>query len=170
MSRRSSRIEERRRNTGVDIYDAIIQQLGIQETLDGELKVDEDDDSTSSDEDTQDRRPIKRLKRSEKAGKEEKLQRVRGKRGILQKVKEMPLDILFEIFSYLEPLDILQLSRTSYELRDLLMHRSSASVWRAARSNVVGLPPLPFDLDEPQYANLAFDSYCHVCALSLVYS
>jgi hypothetical protein len=66
-------------------------------------------------------------------------------------------------------LDILHLSRTSHELRDLLMARSSASVWRNARRNIVGLPPLPFDLDEPQYANLAFDSYCHVCRPPLIH-
>ncbi|KAK7452737.1 hypothetical protein VKT23_012138 [Stygiomarasmius scandens] len=160
MSRRSSRIEERR-TTGVDIYDAITRQLGVQETLDGEPQID-DDDSCSSDEDMQERRPRKRVKRDEDV-KEERPQKLRGKRGVLQKVKDMPLDVLFEIFSYLEPLDILHLARTSYELRDLLMDRTSASVWRAARCNINGLPPLPFDLDEPQYASLCFDNYCHVC-------
>ncbi|KAK7452728.1 hypothetical protein VKT23_012129 [Stygiomarasmius scandens] len=164
MSRRSSRIEERRRTTGVDIYDAITRQLGVQETLDGEPQID-NDDSCSSDEDMQERRPRKRVKRDEEDVKEERPQKLRGKRGVLQKVKDMPLDVLFEIFSYLEPLDILHLARTSYELRDLLMDRASASVWRAAHCNINGLPPLPFDLDEPQYASLCFDNYCHVCTV-----
>ncbi|KAF9011654.1 hypothetical protein BDZ89DRAFT_1167401 [Hymenopellis radicata] len=31
---------------------------------------------------------------------------VRGKRGILEKITDTPLDVLFEIFSYLEPLDL----------------------------------------------------------------
>jgi len=70
---------------------------------------------------------------------------------------------LIQIFSHLEPLDILRLSRTSRDLRDLLTRRSSEHVWRTARLNVEGLPPLPPDLNEMQYANLAFDNFCHVC-------
>ncbi|KAF5368094.1 hypothetical protein D9758_004416 [Tetrapyrgos nigripes] len=167
MSRRSTRLEEKRRTTGVDPYEVIIQQLGYEENLDGEPKLYESDSVSSDDEIF--RRPKKRSKQSNEdqgaKGTKDKSasQRIRGRRGILQKVKEMPLDILFETFSYLEPLDILHLARTSHDLRDLLMSRSSSSVWRNARRNIVGIPPLPFDMDEPQYANLAFDSYCHIC-------
>ncbi|KAJ3884202.1 hypothetical protein GG344DRAFT_60744, partial [Lentinula edodes] len=48
----------------------------------------------------------------------------------------------------------------------ILMSKSTSDVWRAARENVVGLPPLPSDLNEPQYAHLIFDAYCHVGARS----
>jgi hypothetical protein len=102
MSRRSSRLEEKKRATGVDPYDAIIQQLGLQETLDGE-PVEYESDSVNSDEEI-DRRPRKRSKRVESYGSQgakdkavSPIQRVRGRRGILQKVQEMPLDILFEV-------------------------------------------------------------------------
>jgi len=74
-----------------------------------------------------------------------------------------------QIFSYLEPLDILRLSRTSLDLRNLLTSRSSEHVWRAARLNVHGLPPPPTDLNEMQYANLAFDNHCHVRTFSPPY-
>ncbi|KAE9393656.1 hypothetical protein BT96DRAFT_923941 [Gymnopus androsaceus JB14] len=76
-----------------------------------------------------------------------------------------PLDIFFEIFMHLDPGDLLRLARTSKNLRNVLMSKSSESAWRAARSNVDhGLPPLPDDLSEPQYAHLVFsDSYCHNC-------
>lgn len=48
------------------------------------------------------------------------------------------------------------------DLRDILMHRSAIPVWRAARDNIDGLPGLPDDLSEPQYAHLAFYIHCHV--------
>ena len=44
------------------------------------------------------------------------------------------------------------------------MSRNSASMWKAARANVEGLPDCPAHLSEPAYANLAFFPYCHVRA------
>ncbi|KAK1219533.1 hypothetical protein PQX77_017721 [Marasmius sp. AFHP31] len=92
----------------------------------------------------------------------------RGKRGFLEKLaEEAPLDVVLEIFTHLYPLDILHLARTSKDLRGILMSRSSSHIWKAARENadrtIPGLPPLPADLSEPQYASLAFDPTCQVC-------
>ncbi|KAJ4490788.1 hypothetical protein J3R30DRAFT_3425187 [Lentinula aciculospora] len=95
-----------------------------------------------------------------------KLKIRRGNKGILENMLKLPLDIVLEIYSYLKPLDLLRLSRTSKDFRAFLMTRSNAIVWCTARSNVPSLPSLPSDLSEPQYANLAFDSYCHVCMSS----
>jgi hypothetical protein len=67
-----------------------------------------------------------------------------------------------QIFGHLNPLDILNLARTTKALRDILMRRSAISVWKEARSNVEGLPPCPADMTEAQYANLAFSPHCHV--------
>ncbi|THU96799.1 hypothetical protein K435DRAFT_754585 [Dendrothele bispora CBS 962.96] len=89
--------------------------------------------------------------------------RFRGNRGKLEKLTEIPLDVLFEIFGYLTPFDILKLARTTKDLRRLLMDKSSTSVWQAARSNVPGLPPPMTGMSEPEYANLAFDAHCHTC-------
>lgn len=47
------------------------------------------------------------------------------------------------------------------------MQKSSEFVWRAARENIEDLPELPPDLNEPQYASLIFDSFCHVGPISL---
>ncbi|KAF9000522.1 hypothetical protein BDZ89DRAFT_1082273 [Hymenopellis radicata] len=88
---------------------------------------------------------------------------VRGKRGILEKITDTPLDVLFEIFSYLEPLDLLRISRTTKDLRQLLMSKSSAFIWERARLATEGLPPIPDDLNDPQYINLLFDKHCHEC-------
>ncbi|KAF9267008.1 hypothetical protein L218DRAFT_895151 [Marasmius fiardii PR-910] len=97
----------------------------------------------------------------------EVFRRTRGKRGLLEKLaKEAPLDILLEIFKHLEPRDVLHLSRTSKDFRGFLMRRSSSSIWREARENLPELPPLPFDLNEPQYASLLFDNHCYACLRS----
>ncbi|KAF8206484.1 hypothetical protein K438DRAFT_1669347, partial [Mycena galopus ATCC 62051] len=43
------------------------------------------------------------------------------------------------------------------------MTRSSAYIWKESRTHVEGLPDLPRDLNEPQYANLCFSGHCHKC-------
>ncbi|KAF8439340.1 hypothetical protein L210DRAFT_3402807, partial [Boletus edulis BED1] len=82
--------------------------------------------------------------------------------GRLAGLVEMPMDILFEIFGHLMPLDVLHLTHTTKQFRQLIMHRSSASIWVAARKNVSDLPDCPPYMSEPQFANLVFDTHCHV--------
>ncbi|KII94221.1 hypothetical protein PLICRDRAFT_171887 [Plicaturopsis crispa FD-325 SS-3] len=84
-------------------------------------------------------------------------------KGKLRLLPSLPLDILFEIFGHLLPLDILHLARTTKPFRSLLMRKSSISIWKAARRNVDGFPDCPKDLCEPAYAFLAFDTRCHNC-------
>ncbi|KAF8171119.1 hypothetical protein BJ912DRAFT_129806 [Pholiota molesta] len=84
----------------------------------------------------------------------------RAKLGLLPSV---PLDVLFEIFSHLAPLDLLRLARTTKELRKLLLHRSSTFVWKAALSTVEGLPACPEDMSLPCWTNLVFDHHCQNC-------
>ncbi|RDB24018.1 hypothetical protein Hypma_008642 [Hypsizygus marmoreus] len=114
----------------------------------------------SDDENTQRR---KRRRKSQTVPGGSKSKAASGKRGKLEYITEMPLDILFEIFSHLSPSDLLSLARTSKPLRGALMHRSSTYVWKKARSHISGFPDCPNDLSEPQYANLAFDTSCHYC-------
>ncbi|KAJ7158756.1 hypothetical protein C8R46DRAFT_848827, partial [Mycena filopes] len=88
--------------------------------------------------------------------------------GALSSLKEFPLDVLFEIFGHLSPKDLLNLARTTKDIRG---DHPLRVLWRSAsyfglrnlttRSN--GLPEIPRDLTEPQYAALAFDSHCHTC-------
>ncbi|TDL24368.1 hypothetical protein BD410DRAFT_118974 [Rickenella mellea] len=82
--------------------------------------------------------------------------------GKLALLMTMPTDIFCEIASYMAPLDILNLSRTSKSLRCLLMSKRSRQIWRAAQHNL-GLPDCPPDICEPQYAKLVFERLCHVC-------
>ncbi|KAJ6513375.1 hypothetical protein C8R45DRAFT_344988 [Mycena sanguinolenta] len=89
--------------------------------------------------------------------------RVRGRRGMLSSLREFPLDLIAEIFGHLNPLDLLNLARTTKEIRGILMSRSSTIIWKESRSHVEGLPNPPRDLSEPQYANLCFSTHCHQC-------
>ncbi|KAM5534534.1 hypothetical protein V8D89_006006 [Ganoderma adspersum] len=88
---------------------------------------------------------------------------LRGRRGGLEGMPTMPLDILFEIFGFLHPRDVVNLARTSKAFRTLLMSRDSAAFWRQARRKLKDLPDPPNYLSEPAYANLLFFPHCHNC-------
>ncbi|QRW07527.1 Synaptobrevin [Ceratobasidium sp. AG-Ba] len=89
--------------------------------------------------------------------------RVRGKQGKLQGLMNMPVDIFAAIAVYLDPVDLVFFARANRFFRQILMRRSFVSVWRAAESNVEGLPPCPEELCEPQYAALVFVKCCSMC-------
>lgn len=57
----------------------------------------------------------------------EAFRKVRGKRGALKHLTEAPLDVLFEIFGKLNPIDLLYLARTTKALRNILMRTSASS-------------------------------------------
>ncbi|KIM49548.1 hypothetical protein M413DRAFT_21749 [Hebeloma cylindrosporum] len=136
-----------------------------------------EDESMYSDVPTTSTKPVRGRKRKnpETATKEPKVtgranaKRARGNRGILKELVEMPLDVLFEIFGCLEPIDLLQLSWTSKALRALLMNRTSASLWRQTFQNLPSPhpPECPDDLNEPQYTELLFRKACHFCGKSI---
>ncbi|KAJ3722252.1 hypothetical protein C8R42DRAFT_720632 [Lentinula raphanica] len=90
--------------------------------------------------------------------------KVRGKFASLQgMMTSLPLEIILLIFIRLDPRDLLSLSRTSKNLREILMDKSSETIWRTVWINYEdSLPPLPVDLNEPQFARLIFDAYCHL--------
>ncbi|KAJ6520313.1 hypothetical protein C8R45DRAFT_954725 [Mycena sanguinolenta] len=90
------------------------------------------------------------------------------KRGKLRFMTEVPLDVLFEIFGKLLPVDLLNLSCATKALRDILLRKSAAFVWKQAFLNVPdpGPPPRPDDLNEPQYANLLWRKHCFFCGVS----
>ncbi|TFK88784.1 hypothetical protein K466DRAFT_56794 [Polyporus arcularius HHB13444] len=82
---------------------------------------------------------------------------------------------LSQIACHLEPLDILQLSRTSKALRRLLLSRTSRHIWITARKRIAprALPDAPAGLSEPLYAALVFQPTCMACgsrALSVDYA
>lgn len=86
-----------------------------------------------------------------------------------QDLSDMPLDVLFEIFELVLPMDLLHLARTSKALRNLLLRRSAISIWRAAFLNLpLAPPPRPEELTEPRWASLLFETDCTVSFFCLV--
>ncbi|KDR77407.1 hypothetical protein GALMADRAFT_245600 [Galerina marginata CBS 339.88] len=79
------------------------------------------------------------------------------------KVEELPVEVILEIFSWATPGSLLNMSRTTKSWHSLLMSRSSLPLWKTARSNLDGFPDIPDDLNEIQYANLAFGTTCSFC-------
>ncbi|KAF9071209.1 hypothetical protein BDP27DRAFT_1322535 [Rhodocollybia butyracea] len=174
--RRSLRLREK------SVIPAVMQESTEATTTDGPKRLrekarkeDNDDEWHDGDED-EDERPAKRARqgsknsatkskiRSKRQRMPEQFRKVRGKLGLLARlVKDVPLEVIFEIFCYLEPGDLLRLARTSRDLRGILMSKTSENIWCTARRNVQDLPPRPKDLNEPQYAHLLFEAYCHLC-------
>jgi F-box domain len=50
--------------------------------------------------------------------------------GKLRHITEMPLDVLFETFSHLQPRDLLSLSQASRGLRAILLNPTATSLWK----------------------------------------
>ncbi|KAL1713837.1 hypothetical protein EV715DRAFT_295717 [Schizophyllum commune] len=76
----------------------------------------------------------------------------------------LPLDVLFEVFGYVDPISLLHLSRTSKALRNTLMRRSSIWIWKQSYATTNhGLPPAPKDQTIPQFLKLAVDRTCDYC-------
>ncbi|KAL1744503.1 hypothetical protein HDZ31DRAFT_38517 [Schizophyllum fasciatum] len=79
----------------------------------------------------------------------------------LSRLLEMPLDIIFEIFGYLHPHDLLRMTRVNWMLRETLMNRSSAFLWRRTLANLSDVPPFPDGMNEPQWVDLLFEKRCY---------
>ncbi|RPD66061.1 hypothetical protein L226DRAFT_608973 [Lentinus tigrinus ALCF2SS1-7] len=88
---------------------------------------------------------------------------VRGRRGGLKDMPNMPLDVLMEIFGFMHPKDLLNLARTSKAFRSFLMNRAAQPLWKASMARVDNLPSCPAYMTEPQYINLLFFNHCHNC-------
>ncbi|PBK90962.1 hypothetical protein ARMGADRAFT_1014244 [Armillaria gallica] len=87
--------------------------------------------------------------------------------GKLQGILSMPVEMWLEILSFLSPQDVLQLARSSRDLRSIFMSRSSMPIWKAARRTVECPPPMS-GFSEPAWANLLFMNTCHFCWKSVV--
>ncbi|KAK0201120.1 hypothetical protein DFS33DRAFT_1277428 [Desarmillaria ectypa] len=76
----------------------------------------------------------------------------------------MPSNVLFLIFSNLDPWSLLQIVRTNKYPGELFLRGKQAKLlWRTVRCNVSGLPEKPMGISEPRYASLFFDKHCELC-------
>ena len=72
-----------------------------------------------------------------------------------------PYIVSLQIAEWLQPLDILQLSRASKYFRSIFTSRTARCVWKVARRNMHNMPDSS-DMTEMQYASLMFDRQCQV--------
>ncbi|EAU81970.1 hypothetical protein CC1G_09156 [Coprinopsis cinerea okayama7 len=94
-----------------------------------------------------------------------KRRRVKAKDGgIFGKLRDVPFDILEQIFSHLSPMDLVNLARTSKHLRAALLNKGQSLVlWRTVLEQVPGLPRRPEDVSEPAWAEFLFGRTCQIC-------
>ena len=72
--------------------------------------------------------------------------------------------VFSQIFNLLDPVSLLHLSRASKALRGTLMGRSLTSLWQKSYA-AEDLPPVPNDLNIPQFLSLVVDTKCDVSRL-----
>ncbi|KIY64949.1 hypothetical protein CYLTODRAFT_445664 [Cylindrobasidium torrendii FP15055 ss-10] len=92
--------------------------------------------------------------------------RTRGSKGSL--LQDVPYDIFLEICLHCTPLDLLNMTRVSKDLRAVLMHKSLAYIWQAARHNHHDMPPPWGAMSEPAWASICFKNICTVCYKKIV--
>ncbi|BGP72868.1 hypothetical protein NBRC10513v2_006269 [Rhodotorula toruloides] len=83
--------------------------------------------------------------------------------GRLEVTKTLPLELLVEIFSHLDPNDLLALSMVNKQYRSLLGSPAYQSLWQESRKRL-DLPDVTSGgLTEFQYAHLMFGKRCQSC-------
>ncbi|GAA6042629.1 hypothetical protein JCM8097_008252 [Rhodosporidiobolus ruineniae] len=90
----------------------------------------------------------------------------KGRQGKLAAFQALPLDVLCETASYLDPLTLLHMSRSSKMLHSLLASRSAAGIWQSAR-RLAGLEGQlkSNQVTEMQVASLLYERNCHICGV-----
>ncbi|KJA12653.1 hypothetical protein HYPSUDRAFT_818650, partial [Hypholoma sublateritium FD-334 SS-4] len=87
---------------------------------------------------------------------------------------ELPFDVLLEIFGHLEPLDLLNISRATKELRAFITGENTAVLWKQAFKllgsskdpNLAGPPKCPAGLSLMHYTIFLFARNCQFCPSS----
>ncbi|GAA6019175.1 hypothetical protein JCM11491_001403 [Sporobolomyces phaffii] len=88
--------------------------------------------------------------------------RVKGKKGALQVVMTLPVDLIWEICTHLGVGDLLALSNTSKSFRAVVTGEGSRALFQSARRRA-GLPELESEMTDLQYAELIYGKGCHIC-------
>ncbi|KAF8313226.1 hypothetical protein DL93DRAFT_1181836 [Clavulina sp. PMI_390] len=90
--------------------------------------------------------------------------RAKGKLSAL--LTMMPNEVMAEICTHLQPVDLLNLVQSAKIFALFLLTQGSAPIWRSARFQLDSeLPDCPIDLKEQKYACLIFGNYCQRCGV-----
>ncbi|KAL0945966.1 hypothetical protein HGRIS_012244 [Hohenbuehelia grisea] len=84
-------------------------------------------------------------------------------RGHLAKLLDVSMDIVVEVYLYLDPVELIYISRASKRLRRFLMLRSSRFIWRQSLLREGLSQTFPFGMIEPYYASIALHPECTFC-------
>ncbi|GAA5829145.1 hypothetical protein JCM3766R1_000993 [Sporobolomyces carnicolor] len=88
---------------------------------------------------------------------------VRVRKGKLQSMVELPLDVWYMIAEYLDPPSLLYLGRANKAMRSVFASKRSQGLWNIAKRSV-HLPELEStDLNDLALASLLYDRDCHIC-------
>ncbi|EFI27628.1 hypothetical protein CC1G_14554 [Coprinopsis cinerea okayama7 len=90
----------------------------------------------------------------------------RRRMGKLAGLVDLPLDVIYEIFSHLTPQDLLHLSRTTKDIRRRILSKNAVGVWKRVlevQEEENEVPPCPGDMSPPAWASLVYEAYCHNC-------
>ncbi|GJN92158.1 hypothetical protein Rhopal_005188-T1 [Rhodotorula paludigena] len=90
------------------------------------------------------------------------MSKVKGRRGAMSAFNSLPIDLLFDICTYLDPQDLFVLSNTNKVFRSIVTGPHAPPLWVAARERV-GLPELELPMPDLQYAQLLFGRGCSFC-------
>ncbi|GAA5898621.1 F-box protein [Sporobolomyces salmoneus] len=88
--------------------------------------------------------------------------RVKGRKGALRGVLELPMDLIWEICTHLDVGDLLTLSNTNKAFRSVVTGESSRTLFKRARQRI-GLPELLSPIPDLRYAELMYGKGCHIC-------
>ncbi|BGP50644.1 hypothetical protein JCM10450v2_006563 [Rhodotorula kratochvilovae] len=122
----------------------------------GKARAVEGDDEEEGDEDEAPREKARKGRKGAQKG------RKKGE-GKLEVLKTLPVELLGEIFSHLDPNDLLALSMVNKQYRALLVAKSSARLWKDARERLKIPAVTSGDYQEWQYASLIFGTRCQLC-------
>ncbi|RDB27245.1 hypothetical protein Hypma_004530 [Hypsizygus marmoreus] len=82
----------------------------------------------------------------------------------VSRLHRQPLEIIFEVFTHLHPLDLHHLARTTKAIRSLIMTRASSWLWELVFEQNAEVPPCPPELSFPRWTNLLFGpTICEKC-------
>ncbi|TRM60706.1 hypothetical protein BD626DRAFT_503595 [Schizophyllum amplum] len=81
-------------------------------------------------------------------------------------LEDLPVELLYETFAYLHPIDLLNVAQTSRALKSVVMDQAFSSVWKASLATLHGrwnMPPAPEGRSQAEHANLLFGDTCIFC-------
>ncbi|KAI0076361.1 hypothetical protein K474DRAFT_1663014 [Panus rudis PR-1116 ss-1] len=85
----------------------------------------------------------------------------------VDRLQILPVELLYEITSYLLPFHLLSLYRTSKYIRRVLESKLFNSIWVISRERMGMLPPSIPHRSEIWYASLLFEATCGLCGATI---